>query len=427
MQSTIQHIWLSLRIDKIVFKRPYTSSSDGKSLSTPERILSGCPQGLVLGPLLAIMYLNDLSKTTHNEALFYANDTSLYSSHPPDSHIDRQLIQKDLDAIRRCGEQWAITFNAQKTVQITFKNRLDNQDLQFSFNGHDIPIATSHRHLGLTLSTDLHFHEHINNIVRTINKLLGPIYLIAKFLSRPILNNIYTTYIRPYFDYCDIIYDGNLTATEAIRLQTLQNRCARLVTGALFRSPTTTLLNDLGWERLKTRRLIHRLLFFHRLYHNHPPLPAYVTNMLTDTRQDAMGLRLRNANLLTIPPIHLKSFQRSYIPSTIKQWNLLPAAIRNIKSLPDFTRQVWQRLGTPQPLPLSSYGNKTAKIHQTRLHIRLTTLNEHQFRNQHQSTLNQTCRCGHPHENTSLYTLLSLVCHKQITVVHHYENRHIKI
>ena len=53
----------------------------GNNSSTPAKILSGCPQGSVLGPLLAIMYLNDLSGKTNNAALFYADDTSHYASH----------------------------------------------------------------------------------------------------------------------------------------------------------------------------------------------------------------------------------------------------------------------------------------------------------------------------------------------------------
>ena len=377
----------------------------GNSFSTPEKILSGCPQGSVLGPLLAIMYLNDLSKITHNEALFYADDTSLYSSHSPDSENDRQLIQNDLDAIGRYGEEWAITFNAQKTVQMTFTNKHDNQDFKLFFNDQEIPTANKHKHLGLILSSDLNFHEHVNSTIRTINAILGPIYPLAKFLSRPILNNIYTTYIRPYFDYCDIIYDGNLTISDSIRLQTLQNRCARLVTGALFRSPTTALLKDLGWERLETRRLIHKLLFFHRLYYDHPPLPVYVKNMLTDTRQDATGLRLRNANLLSIPPTKLSSFNRSYIPSTIRQWNFLPEDMRNIESRSYFARQVWQRFGTPEPPPLNSYGTKTGNTHHTRLRLGLTKLNAHQFQFQQQQIPSPACTCGYLEENTEHYIL----------------------
>ena len=314
----------------------------GSSISNSQKISAGCPQGSVLGPLLALMYLNDISKHTENEALFYADDTSLYSSHPPDSQGHRQSLQNDLDMIRQYGNDWAIIFNADKTVQQTFTNRHTDQGLRLSFNGQPLLPVANHKHLGLNLSTDLHFHQHVNSLIRTINTTLGPIYPVAKFLPRSTLNEIYVTYIRPHFDYCDIIYDGNLTASDSIRLQTLQNRCARLVTGTLFRTSTNALLTDLGWERLETRRLIHRLLFFHRLYYNYPPLPSYLTSLMTDTRRNTTGLQLRNAHLLSLPPIRLTSFRNSYIPATIRQWNLLPETLRNTLSRRDFSRQVWQ-------------------------------------------------------------------------------------
>ena len=377
----------------------------GNSLSMPEKIQSGCPQGSVLGPLLAIMYLNDLSHKVKNDALFYADDTSLYSSHAHDDSEDQRKIQNDLDAIKKYGEDWAITFNGQKTVQLTFTNKNDDGKFYFSFDGQDIPTMTHHKHLGLTLSTDLHFHVHINNIIRTINTVLGPIYPVRKFLSRSVLNNIYSTYILPHFDYCDIIYDGNLTVTDASRLQKLQNRCARLVTGTLFRSPSTTLLEDLGWEKLETRRLIHKLLFFHRLYYDSPPLPSYVTDMLTDTRHDATGLYLRNATTLTIPPIRLASFHQSYIPATIRKWNLLPSALRSITSHSEFSRQVWRQFGAPEPPLFYSYGTKVGNINHTRLRIGLSTLNAHLFQICHPSVASPSCSCGHPTEDTIHYVL----------------------
>ena len=186
---------------------------------------------------------------------------------------------------------------------------------------------TNHKHLGLTLSTDLHFHTYVNTTIKTVNTMLGPVHPVAQFLSRPMLNQIYTTYIRPHYDYCDIIYDRNFTVTDANRLKTLQNRCARLVTGALFRSSTTTLLTDLGWERLDTRILTQKLLFFHRLYYNNPVLPSYVIDLLTGTRHDDTGLRLRNESHVSVPLTRLASFHRSYSPSTIRQWNLLPSSL----------------------------------------------------------------------------------------------------
>ena len=377
----------------------------GNSLSPPELIHSGCPQGSVLGPLLAIMYLNDLSSKTQNDALFYADDTSLYFPHYHDGQPEKQSIQNDLNAIKQYGDDWAITFNAQKTTQLTFTNKHDNPDFLLTFDRQDIPIATSHKHLGLTLSTDLHFHEHTKTIIRTVNAMLGPVYPVARFLSRQTLEKIYTTYIRPHFDYCDFIYDGNLTLTDAKRLQTLQNRCARLVTGALFRSSTTSLLNDLGWERLETRRLIHKILFFHRLYYNNPPLPTYLTDILTGTRHDNTGLRLRNESDISVPPTNLVSYHRSYFPSTIRQWNLLPLTLRNTISRTDFARQVWQRFGAPEPPPIHSCGTKLGNTLHTRLRIGHSILNAHRFQICHKDTPSPACSCGHPNEDTNHFIL----------------------
>ena len=351
------------------------------------------------------MYLNDLSDKIQNDSLFYADDTSLYSSHIHNDIDDTRTLQNDLDTIRQYGDDWAITFNTQKTVQLTFTTKNEGANFSLSFDGQDIPTETHHKHLGLTLSTDLHFHVHVNKIIRTINTILGPVYPVRKFLSRSILNKIYTTYIIPHFDYCDIIYDGNLTVTDANRLQTLQNRCARLVTGALFRSPSTALLEDLGWERLETRRLIHKLLFFHRLYYDNPPLPTYVTDLLTDTRHGATGLDLRNATHLTIPHTRLASYHQSYIPATIRQWNLLPSALRRTTSHSDFARQVWQRFGAPEPPLFHSFGTKAGNTNHTRLRIGLSTLNAHLFKVCHPNTHTPSCICGHPSEDTVHYVL----------------------
>ena len=153
------------------------------------------------------------------------------------------------------------------------------------------------------------------------------------------------------------------------------------------------------------RRLIHRLLFFHRLYCNHPPLPSYLTDILTDTRQDATGLRLRNANLLSTMPSRLTSLYRSYFPAAIRKWNLLPSTLRNIQCRFDFARQVWQRFGAPEQPLLHLHGTKAGNIHHARLRIGHSTLNAHLFQIQHHGTSSPSCECGHPREDTNHYIL----------------------
>ena len=212
------------------------------SFSAYQIINAGCPQGSVLGPLLAILYLNELAEITANNTLLFAEDTSLHSSYTP-SNINniQKSLQNDLDKIYQYGQKWIISFNPTKTTQITLSNSPNQFGPQLYFAGKRIPTTHSHKHLGLTFSHDLRFHEHINDIIHKVNRSLSPIYPIATLLPRPTLELIYRTYIRPYFDYCDIIYDGNITVTDSLRLERLQNRAARLVTGTLLRSSTEKL------------------------------------------------------------------------------------------------------------------------------------------------------------------------------------------
>ena len=161
------------------------------SYSPTSQINAGCPQGSVLGPLLALIYLNDLSTRTYNDILFFADDTSLYASHSPKTLIKTQrTLQRDLDEIEKYGQQWAITFNFSKTIQQTFSMTNSNQPPMLKLRNAPIPIHETHKHLGMTFSKDLRFHEHVNEIINTVNKTLSPLYAIAKHLPRHTLQGV---------------------------------------------------------------------------------------------------------------------------------------------------------------------------------------------------------------------------------------------
>ena len=235
----------------------------GDEFSLTKSIESGCPQGSVLGPLLALMYLNGLTNKVTNDILLYADDTSLYAPHTrQNADAVQHSLQRDLEAIFDYGVQWAITFNPSKTIQQCFTRKTGHISPALTFGGQVIPVTDNHKHFGITLSKDLRFHTHINDILRKMNTALSPIYPLAKFLPRSTLINLYTTYIRPYHDYCDVVFDGHITTHDEMRLERLQNRVARLATDAPFRTPTNKLRLDVGWETLKIRREKHRLTFF---------------------------------------------------------------------------------------------------------------------------------------------------------------------
>ena len=226
----------------------------GNAFSETKTIKSGCPQGSVLGPLLALMYLDGLTDKVTNEILLYADDTSLHASHTTeDIDVVQDSLQCDLDAIDKYAKQWAIQFNKAKTVLQTFSHKAHVISPRLHFAGQNIPTNTeNHKHLGITFSKDLKFHKHVNNILKKVNIAMSPIYPVAKHLQRSTLNQIYTTYVRPHFDYCDIVFDGHITLRDGQRLERLQTRAARQVTGTPLRTLTDRLRQDLGWDSLKT-------------------------------------------------------------------------------------------------------------------------------------------------------------------------------
>ena len=373
------------------------------TFSTVQTINAGCPQGSVLGPLLALMYLDGLSKRTKNDILLFADDTSLYASHTTTDLKEVQLsLQRDLNEIHKYGKDWAITFNTTKTIQQTFSRRQNNTPPTLIFGDDTIPIHDTHTHLGMTFSQDLRFHQHINTTCKKVQRTLSPLFPIAQYIPRPILDQIYKTYIRPHFDYCDTVYDGHITIHDATRLETLQNRSGRLVTGTLFRTSTDKLLLDLGWNKLSTRRRIHKLTLYHTFNDPQKPTPDYISAIMPHTRARNTGRLLRNATSHTTIANHTTSFQRSFFLSTAKLWNQLPESIRSLP-MSSFKKAVHEHLGVPKPPAYYTFGSKSGNILHTRLRTKMSNLNSHRFLVNTHTT--PECSCGYKVENVSHFVL----------------------
>ena len=293
-------------------------------------------------------------------------------------------------------------FQRFKTIQQTFSLKNIPSIPELYFDGQIIKNNDNHKHLGISLSTDLRFKSHTNEVINKVNKALGPIYPIARYVPRKTLNQMYVTYIQPYFDYCDLVYDGLITKTDSLKLERLQNRAARLITGTMKRTPTDKLRTELGWATLEDRRKIHKLLLYHHLQTKETREPSYIYSILPDTRESQTGRSLRNSDTFTQTTSRTSLFDKTYIPSTTRLWNQLPLAVRQTNHT-TFKRFLYQRFSPPHPPTYFSHGSKLGNLLHTRLRVETSQLNAHLHKLQIIDT--PSCSCGHRSETVEHFIL----------------------
>ena len=179
------------------------------SYSDYTSIESGVPQGSVLGPLLFLVYINDLERKIKSNVKFFADDTMLFSI-VKNPEISVNDLNHDLDVIHQWVHQWKLEFNPDPTKQATevlfsCKKSSPNHP-QIMFNGTVVARMNEQKHLGLILDSSLSFKKHLNEKIIKAKKNLGISKHLSTFLPRKALDQMYKALVRPHLAYCDIIY-----------------------------------------------------------------------------------------------------------------------------------------------------------------------------------------------------------------------------
>ena len=168
------------------------------------------PQGSILGPLLFLIYINDLSENLASNPKLFADDTSLFSvvKNVDASNID---LNNDLKKIGEWAFQWKMSFNPDPTKQaqeLIFSRKVQTTNHPpLFFNENVVPKTTLQKHLGMFLDSKLNFSEHLKTIFQKTNKTIGLLRKLQTLLPRAPLITIYKSFIRSHLDYGDMIYD----------------------------------------------------------------------------------------------------------------------------------------------------------------------------------------------------------------------------
>ena len=365
------------------------------SKSNIRDVSAGVPQGSRLGPLLFILYINDIIDDLESEVMIFADDTSLLATGKDPFETSAQ-INRDLVKISAWADKWKVKFNASKSKDMIFSNKYLFNSPPLIFDDTVVKRVVEHKHLGLWLSSTLDWKKHVHETCLKANRKLYVLRTV-KFLNRSTLDLLYKIQIRSVIDYMLPVFYHTLRPNEANRLIQIQYKAAKLVSGSLHFTNRLKLEEELGWESLSTRADFLGLSLFHKI-HLHETRPL-VRNCMPSI---APGNGPRTKGNYTLFPNHGDKYSNSFFPYFTKLWNNLPQKIKGQYDLLEFKNELKIKL-KPKKYKHFFRGGKLGNSFLCQLRVGRTYLNSHSYAIGHAES--PTCLCHHPNETTSHFVL----------------------
>jgi len=211
-------------------------------------VTSGVPQGSVLGPILFLIFINDLDFGMLNSILKFADDTKVYGEVV--NQKSREDLQNDLDLLVKWSDEWQMKFNVQKCkVMHIGKN---NMEYKYTMNGMELESTKTEKDLGVVMSSDLKSTDHCLLAYNKASRMLGMMGRTMKSRNPEILLSIYKSIVRPHLEYCTPAWSPHYKKDKDL-LERVQHRFTRMFSH-LRHLEYEERLNILGLWSLEERR-----------------------------------------------------------------------------------------------------------------------------------------------------------------------------
>ena len=301
------------------------------SLEVP--VTSGVPQGSVLGPLLFLLYINDLPQNIQSQVRLFADDTAVYLT--VDSSEDRDTLQADLDTLQEWERAWHMEFNPSKCQVLHITRSKQPLNTQYTLHDQVLEATDTAKYLGVTISKDLSWNDHISSILSKANSTLGFVKRNVKTSNVKVKEMAYKTLVRPQVEYASPVWSPH-TKENIDKIEMTQRRAARWVKNKFSTYDSVTdMLSELGWRSLECRRIDARMIMFYKLVYGYVAidLPTYFERPLRYTR---------HMHPLSFRQIHTTAryYQHSFYPASIVLWNRLPSEVVLLEDLDSFRKGV---------------------------------------------------------------------------------------
>ena len=296
-------------------------------------VTSGVPQGSVLGPILFLIYINDLPDEVCSQVRLFADDTALYLT--MESEDSGPTLQSDLDILSMWETRWDMEFNPSKcqVVHVAGSKRPVKRD--YILHGQVLESVTCAKYLGVDISGSLTWNSHIDRITGSANRTLGFVRRNIKTRMSKVRETAYNTLVRPQLEYASAVWDPH-NKNRISQIEQVQRRAARWTVSNFDRKASVTeIVQDLGWRTLDQRRADARLCLFFKILHGlvAVPLPDYIQHSTRISRY-CHSMTFRQVSTST------DYYKYSFFPLAIVQWNALPQSVACLQNLEVFKTTV---------------------------------------------------------------------------------------
>ncbi|XP_015117961.1 uncharacterized protein LOC107041750 [Diachasma alloeum] len=320
--------------------RTQSTVGGASGMSSSRPLNRGVPQGSVLGPLLFLLFINDVAGGLGQgiQHLIYADDLQIYLSF---SRADIEVATCVMSSAAKCIMDWAacnrLRLNVAKTKAIIFGSQFfinelySLPNLSIDIDGASVSFDSSVRSLGVVLDSKLTWKEHVAGITRRVHSVMYRLRFFRTSTSQGLRKHLIETLVFPVVDYCCLVYAG-LSEELSLRLQRLINMGIRYIFGMRWDEHITPYRLRLGWMLSGTRRKYFLGCQTFRALRLGEPV--YLADLFVLSR----GVRLvrGEVNRLLIKSFRTEAMRRSFQTSAAYFWNSLPSLIRDQPSLPAF-------------------------------------------------------------------------------------------
>jgi len=296
-------------------------------------ITCGVPQGSILGPLLFILYINDIVKSSQLLTfIIFADDTNILYSHK-DLNTAISTLNNELSRIQLWFKCNKLSLNIKKTNFMYFRN-VHSPQIQCNILIDDIPLVEkqSTKFLGIEIDCNLTWNDQINNITKSISRNIGIMSKLKYFISEKSLLTLYNALVLSYLNYCNIVW-GSCSQTKINSLLLLQKKAVRICNHSSYLAHTTPIFKNLKILTLNDIHTLHTSIFMYK----------YTTNLLPPSFSNFFNY---NANIHSYPTRHSSDFHLHNPKTLIAHksirhhgpdiWNSLPQPLKRMTSLSSF-------------------------------------------------------------------------------------------